>query len=863
MSGNFKRLLLNENLDIEVIKAIDELISDDVYAATWDAITDVAPSKNAIYDKINVMDTLIDANTTVAEVADLIATHTTVTAHHPFTDDANIYYVNTEAELIAAIADIDDNGSGNITLSGIINITNDITLTGTITLGTGSYIIEGIGDDTLIDGDGDWDVIDATAASSFIIRNIKIEIGTTTITKYAIKVASNSLVDGISINDGSANNAGIVISDSSSNVVISNSYFSGTMNYGVNCGASVSGTRIIGNHFTGGNGAGNTVAMGASDDKTIISNNWSNMNCYAHFYILSGADENIISNNYCEGGKYGVVTSAGNRNVITGNIFNNQTENHGNDRGVIFINSNNNTVSNNLIYSGTNSGAGNMYGIYQHGGTGNKYFGNVYTGNDIDDIYINTVSAEIDSRGGKDLNIYYVNTETELNTAIADIEDNTTGNITHTGRIIITDNIALTGTITLNDASANYIIEGQGHGTVIDTVTDRKAFDITSVSSCVLRNFRVDATAVSSFTEIIDISTPNVLIDNLQIQGNTNQGYGIHTSANNIIIKNCEIYNCYYTIILNIGSGFCRVVNNILHDSNTYGVWSRGTFAIINNNNIYSISSGIHVAAEQTIVYGNTVRWCKRGILSVGVVDVVIIGNTINDCDSNDGTDRGAIGILTSSSKNIVMGNTITDSNNTGAGTTYAIYIDNAACNDNLIAANIFNGNDGTIQDLGTNTIIYGDDTAYAASWNGDLGTPTKNAVYDEIIKKLTQIIEPSLGSNLDYQGIILELTVAGLTVGQCVYVNGNNTGALADADAVGTMPAAGVYVGVNKVLTHGTIRQDAWDWTAGDRLYVGTDGNLTDTAPAGAGDYIQIMGIAVNADAVMIMPSLSEVKHI
>lgn len=124
-------------------------------------------------------------------------------------------------------------------------------------------------------------------------------------------------------------------------------------------------------------------------------------------------------------------------------------------------------------------------------------------------------------------------------------------------------------------------------------------------------------------------------------------------------------------------------------------------------------------------------------------------------------------------------------------------------------------------------------------------------------------LIDPTLGTNLEYEGEVLELTVSGLTVGQCVYVNGNNTGALADADAVGTMPAIGIYVGVNLVLTRGTIRQDTWGWTAGNRLYVGVDGELTATAPNGTGDYVQIMGIAVNATTVLIMPSLTEVKHL
>jgi len=33
----------------------DEIISDDVYAVGWDGVTTIAPSKNAVYDKIETL----------------------------------------------------------------------------------------------------------------------------------------------------------------------------------------------------------------------------------------------------------------------------------------------------------------------------------------------------------------------------------------------------------------------------------------------------------------------------------------------------------------------------------------------------------------------------------------------------------------------------------------------------------------------------------------------------------------------------------------------------------------------------------------------------------------------------------------
>ncbi|GAI34567.1 unnamed protein product, partial [marine sediment metagenome] len=42
----------HENVDIEIIRAIHELISDEVYGITWLGVLDVAASKNAIYNAI-------------------------------------------------------------------------------------------------------------------------------------------------------------------------------------------------------------------------------------------------------------------------------------------------------------------------------------------------------------------------------------------------------------------------------------------------------------------------------------------------------------------------------------------------------------------------------------------------------------------------------------------------------------------------------------------------------------------------------------------------------------------------------------------------------------------------------------------
>ena len=62
---------------------------------------------------------------------------------------------------------------------------------------------------------------------------------------------------------------------------------------------------------------------------------------------------------------------------------------------------------------------------------------------------------------------------------------------------------------------------------------------------------------------------------------------------------------------------------------------------------------------------------------------------------------------------------------------------------------------------------------------------------------------------------------------------------------------------GVRKVLLQGFARDDTWNWTPGDIIYMSTtDGALTATAPSGTGDQVQVVGIATHADRIYFNPS-------
>lgn len=103
----------------------------------------------------------------------------------------------------------------------------------------------------------------------------------------------------------------------------------------------------------------------------------------------------------------------------------------------------------------------------------------------------------------------------------------------------------------------------------------------------------------------------------------------------------------------------------------------------------------------------------------------------------------------------------------------------------------------------------------------------------------------------------------AGATIAawQVVVLGASSTFLLADANGAGLQCAIGVAVeagsvalGELKVLRRGLATLAAWTWTPGLPVYHSgaTPGLLTQTAPSTSGDFVQVVGIALNADTIM-----------
>lgn len=131
---------------------------------------------------------------------------------------------------------------------------------------------------------------------------------------------------------------------------------------------------------------------------------------------------------------------------------------------------------------------------------------------------------------------------------------------------------------------------------------------------------------------------------------------------------------------------------------------------------------------------------------------------------------------------------------------------------------------------------------------------------------KITLDVAPA--SDHTATGIIASETVGDTVVfGDVLYMNADGKWHLADADAAATMPGMRMVVdetitddAAGNLLQYGIARDDSWSWVIGGLIYVSTGGTttttLSQTAPSGDGDQVQIVGTALTADVMAFAPS-------
>lgn len=122
--------------------------------------------------------------------------------------------------------------------------------------------------------------------------------------------------------------------------------------------------------------------------------------------------------------------------------------------------------------------------------------------------------------------------------------------------------------------------------------------------------------------------------------------------------------------------------------------------------------------------------------------------------------------------------------------------------------------------------------------------------------------------------GMKIVLTAAAnLAFGDVCYIASTGKATLIDADAIASMSAIAMCVDATisadasgNFLLMGVARDDTWAWTVGGVIYgtvTGTTTNtLSQTAPTGADDVVQIMGVATHADRMFFNPQLVQIER-
>jgi len=175
-----------------------------------------------------------------------------------------------------------------------------------------------------------------------------------------------------------------------------------------------------------------------------------------------------------------------------------------------------------------------------------------------------------------------------------------------------------------------------------------------------------------------------------------------------------------------------------------------------------------------------------------------------------------------------------------------------------------------TYTELNTGT----DDAKFATALaiaSSSISTSSKTETFTNKLVQLTAA--PSANSTVS--GTIIQLAATQTqAIGDVCYIASTGKASLAKADAIANANAVVMCADASiatdatgNYLVLGIARYDTWNWTVGGLIYLsttGTTGNtLTQTAPSGANNVIQVLGVATHADRMLFKPSLVQVEHV
>jgi len=134
-------------------------------------------------------------------------------------------------------------------------------------------------------------------------------------------------------------------------------------------------------------------------------------------------------------------------------------------------------------------------------------------------------------------------------------------------------------------------------------------------------------------------------------------------------------------------------------------------------------------------------------------------------------------------------------------------------------------------------------------------------------------MVEDSSINDHSYSGIPVRMTAGeNLVFGNSLFQHTDGKLWLSDADSAVSMPVIAIALesitanSEGKVLLHGFLRDDTWNWTLGGTssglIFADTTaGSITQTPPSGSEDQVQVVGVATHADRMFFNPNYTLVE--
>ncbi len=127
----------------------------------------------------------------------------------------------------------------------------------------------------------------------------------------------------------------------------------------------------------------------------------------------------------------------------------------------------------------------------------------------------------------------------------------------------------------------------------------------------------------------------------------------------------------------------------------------------------------------------------------------------------------------------------------------------------------------------------------------------------------------PDIVANGEYKGITIERTVGEeVSLGDVVtYEFSSSKYVHADASDSTSVPVRALVTidstadSQIELLTYGVITNSSWSWSAGDIYLDTTSGTMTQTAPTGTGEFVQILGYALTATSIFFDPDKTVIE--